>query len=121
MILAQKQAYGSMEQNGELRNKPTQLWSKSSPKEAKIYKKEKVSSASGTGKVGQPYANQSYNTSSYHIHTHTKSKQLKDLNLRHDTIKLLEEDISKTFSDVNHTCVIVGRSPKTTEIKTNEI
>ena len=62
MILAQKQAYGSMEQNGELRNK--QLWSKSSPKEAKIYKKAKVSSASGTGKVGQPYANQSYNTSS---------------------------------------------------------
>ena len=56
-----------------------------------------------------------------YTHTHTKSKQLKDLNLRHDTIKLLEEDISKTFSDVNHTCVIVGRSPKTTEIKTNEI
>ena len=56
-----------------------------------------------------------------HTHTHThKSKWLKDLNLRHDTIKLLEENISKTFSNVNHTYVFLGQSPKAIEILKKE-
>ena len=41
----------------------------------------------------------------------------KDLNIRHDTIKLLEEHISKTFSDINCTNVFLVQSPKETEIK----
>ena len=43
---------------------------------------------------------------------------LKDLNLRHDTIKLLEENIGKTFSDINCTNVFLGQSLKAIEIKT---
>ena len=40
-----------------------------------------------------------------------------DLNIRHDNIKHLEENISKTFSDINHNNVILGQSPKAIEIK----
>ena len=45
------------------------------------------------------------------------SKWLKDLNIRQDTIKLLEENTGKTFSDVNLTNVFSGQAPKATEIR----
>ena len=54
-----------------------------------------------------------------HPHTkHKNSKCLKDLNIRQDTIKLLEENIGKTFSDINCASVFLSQSPKAIEIKT---
>ena len=50
-------------------------------------------------------------------YTKMNTKWLKDLNIRHDTIKLLEENVGKTFSDINHTNVFLGQSPKAIEIK----
>ena len=44
-------------------------------------------------------------------YTNINSKWLKDLNIRQDTIKLLEENTGKTFSYINHTNVFLGRSP----------
>ena len=44
------------------------------------------------------------------------SKCLKDLNVRQDTIKLLEENIGKIFS-INLTNISSGQSPKATEVK----
>ena len=50
--------------------------------------------------------------------TKINSKCLKDLNIRHDSIKLLEESKGKTFSDINHTNVFLDQSPKAIEVKT---
>ena len=51
-------------------------------------------------------------------HTKINSKSLYDLNIKHDTIKLLEENIDKAFSDINHTNVFLGHSLKAILIKT---
>ena len=45
------------------------------------------------------------------------SKWLKDLNIRQDTINLLEENTGKTFSEINLMNIFSGQSPKTTEIR----
>ena len=49
-------------------------------------------------------------------HTKINSKWLQDLNIRHDTVKLLEENRSKISSDINCTNVSLGKSPKVIEI-----
>jgi len=54
----------------------------------------------------------------FHIfYTKINSKWLIDLNIRHNTIKLLEEITGKTFSDTNYTNVFLDQSPKATETK----
>jgi len=50
-------------------------------------------------------------------YTKITSKWLKDLNIIYDTIKFLEENMGKTFSDINCTNVFLGWSPKAIEIK----
>ena len=52
-----------------------------------------------------------------HPDTKINSKWLKDLNIRPDIMKLVEENRGKTFSDINCTSVFLGQSPKAKEIK----
>jgi len=49
--------------------------------------------------------------------TKINSKWLKGLNIRQDTIQRLEENIGKTFWDINLTNIFSGQSPKAPEIK----
>uniref|UniRef100_A0A8D0QHM0 Reverse transcriptase domain-containing protein n=1 Tax=Sus scrofa TaxID=9823 RepID=A0A8D0QHM0_PIG len=51
--------------------------------------------------------------------TKINSKWLNHLNIRQDTIKLLEENIGKTLSDINLVNIFSGQSPKATEIRAN--
>ena len=51
-------------------------------------------------------------------HTKINSKWIKDLNVRPDTIKLLEENIGKTLFDINHSKIVFDSPPRVMKIKT---
>ena len=42
---------------------------------------------------------------------------IKDLNVRPETIKLLEENIVRTLSDINHSKILYDPPPRVMEIK----
>ena len=50
-------------------------------------------------------------------HTKVNSKWIKDLNVRPETIKLLEENTGKILSDINHSRILYDPPPRIMEIK----
>ena len=50
-------------------------------------------------------------------YTKINSKRIKDLNVRPETVQLLEENIGKTLSNINHSRILYDPPPKILEIK----
>ena len=50
-------------------------------------------------------------------YTKINSRWIKDLNISHDTIKVLEENIGRKISDIPHSNIFAYISPRAKEIK----
>ena len=51
------------------------------------------------------------------LYTKLNSRWIKDLNICHDTIKVLEENIGRKISDIPHSNIFTDMSPKARDIK----
>ena len=50
-------------------------------------------------------------------YTKINSRWIKDLNISHDTIKVLEENIGRKISDISHSNMFTDMSPRARDIK----
>ena len=121
MVLAQRQKYRSMEENGKPRDKSTNLWTTYLRQRRQKYTMEKRQYLYQVvlGKL----VNMCKRMKPEHFltqYTKINSKGFKDLNVRPETIKLLEENIGRTFSDINHNKILYDPSPRVMEIKINK-
>ena len=86
-------------------------------KEARIYNGEKT--------ISNKWCGENWSTTCKRIklehfltpYTKINSKWMKDINVRPGTIKLLEENIGKTLSNINHSRILYDPPPRILTIK----
>ena len=87
-------------------------------KEARIYNGERTAcSTSGAGKIWTATWKRMKLEHSLIPYTKIFSKWIKDLDIRPDTIKLLEENIDQTLSDINDSNISSDTPPRVMTIK----
>ena len=69
-------------------------------------------SSSGVWKAGPYHVNQKKLERFLTPYTKINLRWLKVLNIRHDAIKLLEDNMNKTFSDINHGDIFLVNLPR---------
>ena len=79
------------------------------------------SSIIGAGKTGHLHVEEWHQKTQKNHILNRDSKQIKDLNVRPNTIKLFQENISKTFFDINYSNSFFDPTPRVTQIKINKL
>ena len=86
-------------------------------KESRIYSGAKASSSiNGAGKTGQLHVKERNQNISKH-HAKINSKWIKDLTVRPESTKLLEENVDNTLYDINHSKILYDPCYRVMEIK----
>jgi len=118
MVVAQRQKYRSMEQNRKPRDKSRHLWTPYLWQRRQNIQWRKDN-------LFNKWSWENWSTTCKRMklehfltpYTKINSKRIKDLNIRPETIKLLEENIGKTLCDINHSRILYDPSPRILEIK----
>ena len=118
LVVAQKQKHRPMEQDREPRDKPTDLWVLYFDKGGRNIKRAKESLFNK-----QWWENWAAMCKIMKLHfltpcTKINSKWIKDLNVRKETIKFLEENIGRTLDDKNQSKIFYDPPPRIMELKT---
>ena len=118
MILAQKQKYRPVEQDRKPRNKPMHLWVPYFGQRRQEYLQWSKDTLFNKWCCENSTATCKRMKLEHFLIPYTKinSKWIKDINVR-PKLKLLEENIGRTFFYINHSKILYDSSPRLLEIK----